>query len=143
VAGFSTGISCRRRARDAVVRLAGCCSTRRHLISPSSFARVDWQTDYSDRAHILPAGLRGQAACGCHSENSIEAMPIGSAGGRRRRSGRLELVDHVHPLGHLAEHGVLAVQPGQASAVTMKNCEPLVSGPALAIASAPRTILWG
>ena len=31
----------------------------------------------------------------------------------------------------------------QASAVTMKNCEPFVSGPAFAIASAPRTILWG
>ena len=28
------------------------------------------------------------------------------------------------------------------SVVTMKNCEPLVFGPALAIASAPRTILW-
>src|SRR5205085_3388664 len=28
---------------------------------------------------------------------------------------------------------------GQASAVTMKNCEPFVFGPALAIASAPRT----
>ena len=30
---------------------------------------------------------------------------------------------------------------GAASAVTMKNCEPLVSGPAFAIASAPRTTL--
>src|SRR5262249_16596023 len=28
------------------------------------------------------------------------------------------------------------------STVTMKNCEPLVFGPALAIASAPRTTLW-
>ena len=31
---------------------------------------------------------------------------------------------------------------GAAAVVTMKNCEPLVSGPALAIASAPRTTLW-
>ena len=31
---------------------------------------------------------------------------------------------------------------GAASVVTMKNWEPLVLGPALAIASAPRTILW-
>ena len=31
---------------------------------------------------------------------------------------------------------------GAASAVTMKNCEPFVFGPAFAIASAPRTILW-
>src|SRR3954452_4777809 len=31
---------------------------------------------------------------------------------------------------------------GAASVVTMKNWEPLVFGPALAIASAPRTILW-
>ena len=30
---------------------------------------------------------------------------------------------------------------GAASVVTMKNCEPLVFGPAFAIASAPRTIL--
>ena len=28
------------------------------------------------------------------------------------------------------------------SAVTMKNCEPFVFGPAFAIASAPRTTLW-
>ena len=32
---------------------------------------------------------------------------------------------------------------GVASSVTMKNCEPLVFGPALAIASEPRTSLWG
>jgi hypothetical protein len=32
---------------------------------------------------------------------------------------------------------------GAASVVTMKNCEPFVFGPALAIASAPRTILCG
>ena len=31
---------------------------------------------------------------------------------------------------------------GAASAVTTKNCEPFVSGPALAIASAPRSTLW-
>src|SRR5213080_3029041 len=31
---------------------------------------------------------------------------------------------------------------GQASAVTMKNCEPFVFGPAFAIARAPRTIGW-
>ena len=31
---------------------------------------------------------------------------------------------------------------GAASIVTMKNCEPLVFGPELAIASAPRTTLW-
>ena len=30
---------------------------------------------------------------------------------------------------------------GAASVVTMKNCEPFVFGPALAIASAPRTTL--
>ena len=31
---------------------------------------------------------------------------------------------------------------GAASVVTMKNCEPLVFGPAFAIASAPRTTLF-
>ena len=31
---------------------------------------------------------------------------------------------------------------GHASAVTMKNCEPFVFGPAFAIASAPRSTLW-
>ena len=31
---------------------------------------------------------------------------------------------------------------GVASAVTMKNCEPFVFGPAFAIASAPLTTLW-
>ena len=31
---------------------------------------------------------------------------------------------------------------GAASTVTMKNCEPFVLGPALAMASAPRTTLW-
>ena len=31
---------------------------------------------------------------------------------------------------------------GVASAVTMKNCEPFVFGPAFAIASAPRVTLW-
>ena len=31
---------------------------------------------------------------------------------------------------------------GAASVVTMKNWEPFVFGPALAIASAPRTTLW-
>ena len=31
---------------------------------------------------------------------------------------------------------------GASGVVTMKNCDPLVSGPALAMASAPRTILW-
>ena len=31
---------------------------------------------------------------------------------------------------------------GASSVVTMKNCEPLVFGPALAMASAPRTTLW-
>ena len=61
------------------------------------------------------------------------------AGARRRL---LDRVDRVHAGGHLPEHGVLAVQPLACSMVTMKNCEPLVLGPALAIASAPRTILW-
>ena len=39
-------------------------------------------------------------------------MPTGSAG-RSRAVGRdrLEAVDHVHALGHLAEDGVLAVEP--------------------------------
>ncbi len=31
---------------------------------------------------------------------------------------------------------------GASFTVTMKNCDPLVLGPAFAIASAPRTTLW-
>ena len=53
----------------------------------------------------------------------------------------LDLVDDVHALGDLTEDGVLAVEPRRCAVVTMKNCEPLVFGPALAMASAPRTIL--
>src|SRR4051812_37393179 len=53
----------------------------------------------------------------------------------------LDGVDGLHAGGHAPEGGVLAVQPGVASLVTRKNCEPLVFGPALAMASVPRTIL--
>jgi hypothetical protein len=38
----------------------------------------------------------------------------------------LDRVDDVHPGGDLAEDGVLAVEPGAAPVVTMKNCEPFV-----------------
>src|SRR5229473_4648223 len=54
----------------------------------------------------------------------------------------LDRVDRVHALGHPAEHRVLPSSHGAASVVTMKNCEPFVLGPALAIARAPRSILW-
>ena len=48
------------------------------------------------------------------------------------RAHPFDLLHHVRALGHLAEDHVLAVEP-RVSTVVMKNCEPLVFGPALAI----------
>ena len=44
---------------------------------------------------------------------------------------------HIHALGHVAEQVVLLRQPPLRSSRQMKNCEPFVSAPALAIATAP------
>ena len=82
---------------------------------------------------------------------------------RRRLVGELDALDHLRLDRPVAEPSVgvasiastasipsttlpktvcLPSSQGAASVVTMKNCEPFVFGPALAIASAPRTILW-
>ena len=54
----------------------------------------------------------------------------------------LDRIDGVHAGRDAPEHRVLAVEPGAASVVTMKNWLPFVSGPRFAIASAPRATLW-
>ena len=67
-------------------------------------------------------------------------MVTGVAGLSDRSRSTAEMASTTsRPEVDLAEDGVLAVEPGAASAVTMKNCEPFVFGPAFAIASAPRT----
>ena len=53
----------------------------------------------------------------------------------------LERVDDLHAGVTLPNTVCLPSSHGAASVVTMKNCEPFVFGPALAIASAPRTTL--
>src|SRR5215203_5761051 len=55
--------------------------------------------------------------------------------------GALDRVDGVHPVGDLAEDGVLAVEPGSGVCGHDEELAALVFGPRLAIANAPRTIL--
>src|SRR5581483_8293661 len=58
---------------------------------------------------------------------------------------RLDLrdrVDDVHPPVTQPKTVCFPLSQGHESAVTMKNCEPFVFGPAFAIASTPRSTSW-
>ena len=59
----------------------------------------------------------------------------------RPRGSPLDRVDPSIPSATRPKTVCLPSSQGAASVVTMKNWEPLVSGPAFAIASAPRTTL--
>ncbi len=115
---------------------AGCCSTVAISISPSR----SLVTDRLLRPRLLPEEI----GAGSVSESSIEAMPIGSAGRSEPSVATPSSLSTTSIPSVTCPNTVcLPSSHGQASAVTMKNCEPFVSGPAFAIASAPRTILCG
>ena len=74
--------------------------------------------------------------------SSIRSIVCGSTGLSPGRSASLDCVDRVHPVGHLAEDGVLAVEPvGGLGNRDDEELRAVGVGPALAMASAPRTTL--
>ena len=86
----------------------------------------------SDRAPM-------SSAAPARSRRSRSARP----GGRGRRSSSSPILSTTSCPPRTSPNTVcLPSSHGAASVVTMKNCEPFVFGPALAIASAPRTTLW-
>ncbi len=84
------------------------------------------------RRALLPGRARSTRSVGGSSR------PVAVAGGRAPRSRRRRPSRRVTWPNTVC----LPSSQGALSVVTMKNCEPFVFGPALAMASAPRTTLW-
>ena len=90
------------------------------------------------RARHRPAKRRSYAG-----SSSTRSMPAGSLGRSRASVSRLPRNSTMSmPLVTWPKAVCLPSSQGVAAAVTRKNWEPFVFGPALAIASVPLTILW-
>jgi len=101
---------------------------------------------HRDRVRIGVVGLRRNrlfdARHGYAGSSSIDSIEGGSVGRSWRPVGVASIASTASmPAVTWPKTVCLPSSHGAASMVTMKNCEPLVLGPALAIASAPRTTL--
>ena len=123
------------RARSASSRTS---SADRIGTSPTTAPVAGFSTVMVAVASSPPT--RGSTAAISPRTRPSRSSPARS-GGRPVRQQALEGVDDLHPGGHLASTVCLPSSHGAASVVTMKNWEPLVFSPRLAIASAPRTTL--
>ena len=109
--------------------MTDCCLAREAHAAPN-----DEVSGLKSDTGALGAGFSQNLLSG-HSTRSIVIWLFGRCAhrGRRPRS-----VDDVLAGCDTSEDVCLPSSQGVASAVTMKNCEPFVLGPAFAIARAPR-----